>query len=43
MAIMQTAMRVWDALLSEGAKILYRVAMHMWDASPSKVYHKCMS
>ena len=23
----QTAMRVWDALLSEGAKILYRVAL----------------
>ena len=25
--VLQTAMRVWDALLSEGAKILYRVAL----------------
>ena len=25
--LVQTAMRVWDALLSEGAKILYRVAL----------------
>ena len=25
--MLQTAMRVWDALLSEGAKILYRVAL----------------
>ena len=25
--LLQTAMRVWDALLSEGAKILYRVAL----------------
>ena len=25
--VLQTSMRVWDALLSEGAKILYRVAL----------------
>ena len=37
MSCMQTAMRVWDALLSEGTKILYRVALALLKTHENKL------